>query len=385
MPARVLIIPDKFKGSLTALEAAEAIAAGWRQVRPDDRLELLPMSDGGDGFGEVLARHLGAEAREVESVDAAHRRIRATWWWVRRGRLALVESARVIGLAQLPRGRHHPFNLDTFGLGAVLRAVARLRPARCLVGIGGSATNDGGFGLARSLGWRFLSSSGQPIEEWTQLPSLARVLPPARRVSLGRVEVAVDVRNRLLGLRGATRSYGPQKGLRPEDFRLAEAALRRLQRVASNQLGLEDRPAAKPGSGAAGGLGFGLHVFAGGRLVSGFECFSRSARLEQRLARCHLVITGEGAVDEGTVLMGKGVGRIARMARRFNVPCLALAGAVARPELARGCFTRLLAITPALTAAGDSLAHPAKWLRILASRAASEWRVDARAGGRTGR
>src|SRR5262245_59514644 len=124
MPLKVLIVPDKFKGTLSAPAAAEAMAAGWRQARPKDDLELLPMSDGGDGFGEALGARLGAKVQRVKTVDAAHRPCTAEWWWEPKSRTAIIESARVIGLANLPPGKFHPFQLDTFGLGAVIRAAS---------------------------------------------------------------------------------------------------------------------------------------------------------------------------------------------------------------------------------------------------------------------
>src|SRR5436190_22803451 len=137
------------------------MARGWRVSRPKDELELLPMSDGGDGFGEVMSALLGAVPQRVKTCDAAHRPCNARWWWEPRTRTALVETAQVIGLAMLPPGKFHPFDLDTYGVGAVLRATVEKGARRCLVGLGGSATNDGGFGLARSWGWRFLTKEGK--------------------------------------------------------------------------------------------------------------------------------------------------------------------------------------------------------------------------------
>src|SRR6266850_644353 len=154
---KVLIIPDKFKGTLTAAQAASAIAAGWRRSRPDDKLDLLPMSDGGDGFGEVMSQLIGAGSQTTRTVDAAHKQCGAVWWWRAKTRSAIIESARVIGLAQLPAGKYHPFELDTQGLGNLLKAVAKKGARSCLVGVGGSATNDGGFGMARALGWQFFN------------------------------------------------------------------------------------------------------------------------------------------------------------------------------------------------------------------------------------
>src|SRR5438034_6768296 len=218
MPLNVLIITDKFKGTLTAQAAADLIARGWRQARPQDSLELLPMSDGGDGFGEVLGRLLKVEERTLATLDAAHTPLQAKWWWDPGTRTAIIESARIIGLALLPTKKFHPFDLDTFGLGAALQAAADMGARHCLMGIGGSATNDGGFGVARSLGWQFLDEHEQPIEQWRQLASLQRICPPAPAENSPQLLVAVDVRNPLLGAPGVTRVYGPQKGLRPEVF-----------------------------------------------------------------------------------------------------------------------------------------------------------------------
>src|ERR1019366_6080345 len=183
MPLNVLIIPDKFKGTLTAPPpapapaAAEAIARGWREARAGDSLSLLPMSDGGDGFGEVTSALLKAKIQRAKTVDAAHRRCVAKWWWEPSTRTAIIESAAVIGLAMLPPKRFRPFRLDTSGLGAVVRAAAKRGATRCLMGVGGSATNDGGFGLARALGWVFLDGQGEVIEGWTGLSQLARIRP----------------------------------------------------------------------------------------------------------------------------------------------------------------------------------------------------------------
>jgi glycerate kinase len=369
MPRRVLIVPDKFKGTLTAAEAAAALARGWRRVRPDDRLELLPMSDGGDGFGEILSRLLGARPQVLRSVDAAHRACRVRWWWAPRSRTAIVESARVIGLAMLPPGRYHPFELDTSGLGRVLLAAARRGCRRLIVGIGGSATNDGGFGLARSIGWRFLDREGGEFEHWTDLERLHSIRSPSSGSPLRavRVIVAVDVQNRMLGARGCARVYGPQKGLRPEDLARAEACLSQLARVVKRQLGTDF--AAIPGAGAAGGLGFGLMAFAGARVESGTELFARHARLAGRLRRADLVLTGEGALDRST-LMGKGVGELARQCRALGMPCIGLAGVIQDAARLRRRFTEVHALTPGLTTPEQARARAGHWLSELAARVA---------------
>lgn len=370
MPLRLLIAPDKFKGTISARAAAEAIARGWRSIRPDDELALLPMTDGGDGFGEILAGLLGAQEIPVHTQDAAHRPLDAAWWWHEPTRTALAESARIIGLALLPAKRFHPFELDTAGLGGALLAAANRGARRCLVGVGGSATNDAGFGVARVLGWRFFGEAGDELTAWTQLHRLSVVRPPPEARQFDELIVAVDVQNPLLGPNGCTRIYGPQKGLRPEDFDLAERCLERLAAVLRQHGGPDH--AGEPGSGAAGGLGFGLRTFAGARLEPGFGLFARHARLEERLSATDLVVTGEGAIDAQT-LMGKGVGELAQLCRRAGVPCLALAGAAQPGVEPERLFAATHLLTPEFVSSQRAFTETAECLEELAARAARQW------------
>ena len=257
------------------------------------------------------------------------------------------------------------------GTGEGPRAAARTGAARCLIGIGGSATNDGGFGLARALGWQFLDCNGQLIERWTNLSQLASMRAPQRRRWFRRCVVATDVQNLLLGPRGATRVYGPQKGLRPQDFALAERCLGRLAQVVERQFG--HNFARVPGAGAAGGLGFGLLAFLGADLQPGFDLFARHAGLARRLRAADVVITGEGAIDRST-LMGKGVGQIAQHCHRLRIPCIGLAGKVSVRRGRAGLFAATYALTN-LTTVGQAKAQPARWLERLAYRACT--RLDA--------
>jgi glycerate kinase len=368
MRLKVLVVPDKFKGTLTAAAAANAIAKGWRRARPDDTVQLLPTSDGGDGFGEVISQLLEAKVQSVRTVDAAHRACVARWWWEPKRKTAIVETANVIGLAMLPPGKFHPFQLDTFGIGAVVRAAESKGARHLLIGIGGSATNDAGFGLARALGWEFLDRAGKPIRRWIQLGALREIRKPARRLRFREVVVAVDVQNPLLGRHGATRVYGPQKGLGPADFELAEGCLRRLVRVQTKAAGT--RFANEPGAGAAGGLGFGLLAFLDARLEPGFELFARHARLKRRLNSADLVITGEGAIDRST-LMGKGVGQIAKDCRALNIPCIGLGGLVSLNAREKQLFTHTAALND-LTTAEQARTKPGYWLERLAEAVGGE-------------
>jgi glycerate 2-kinase len=345
-------------------------------------VELLPMSDGGDGFGEVISTLIKGRPRTISTLNAAHQACKSKWWLEPRSGTAIIEAAAVIGLAMLPATRFHPFKLDTLGLGRVLKAAALGGARRCLIGIGGSATNDGGFGMARALGWTFLDRRGHPIECWTGLKDLNSVRAPEEALRFEECRVAVDVQNPLVGPRGSTRIYGPQKGLRPEDFPLAETCLRRLATVVEkawgNPEGLsgKDRDgtlpkiASLPGSGAAGGLGFGLRVFLGARLEAGFEVFARYADLEQRLRSADVVVTGEGAIDRSTI-MGKGVGELARRCREIGVPCIGLAGTLGAPAPHK-YFSGLASLT-AITTTQQAKSRAGFWLERLAEKTARQW------------
>ncbi len=368
MPLQILIVPDKFKGTLTAGAAAEAIATGWCKARGGDSLHLLPMSDGGDGFGEIIGGLMGGKVHSTRTVDAAHRPHRARWWWDVPSKTAIIESATVIGLAMLPPRRFHPFELDTFGLAAMLRSAAAKGARRCVIGIGGSATNDGGFGLARGLGWEFFDGEGKPLECWTDLSQLAHIRRPRRFRWFEETLVAVDVGNPLLGARGATRVYGPQKGIQPEDVKPAEACLHRLDQVIKKEFGCDF--SRQSGAGAAGGLGFGLITFLGARPTPGFELFARYGALDQKLKSVDLVLTGEGAMDDST-LMGKGVGQLAARCRQLRVPCIGLAGMLGRSAKMKRAFVRAYGLTD-LTTVEQAKARPAFWLEQLANQAASQ-------------
>lgn len=366
---RVLIAPDKFKGTLTAAQAARTIAQGWRKARPSDVLTLAPISDGGDGFGPVLSEALQAKSIRIQTVDAAGRPVRARWWWIEETKTAIIESANVVGLAMLPKGDFHPFKLDTFGLGRVILAAERKGARRAFIGIGGSATNDGGFGMARAIGWRFTDKEGTEITCWTDLSRLHSIERPRSRAFRGRLTVAVDVQNPLLGARGCSRIYGPQKGLRPDDMKPAEVALRRLARVVESELGSVVYKS--PGSGAAGGLGFGLQVFAGATVRSGFELVAGQLGLQRKIRRSDLVITGEGSLDPSS-LMGKGVGELLLDCAEVGVPVMGLAGQVVKHRKVNDLFAVAHGMSD-LVGSRRALAEPARHLRDLARMSAIEW------------
>lgn len=317
-----------------------------------------------------MAALLGARPRSARVKNAAHRNCTVWWWWEPRTRTAIIESARVIGLAMLSPAKRVPFELDSFGLGMLVQHVAKAGAHRCLVGLGGSASNDGGFGLARALGWRFFDGTGQPLTSWTELSKLSRISRPLEHTWPNSITVASDVENPLCGRNGATRVYGPQKGLGPEKLHLAESYLRRLSRVVGWGPGRDLAEA--PGAGAAGGLGFGFMAFCGARLESGFSLFARRAGLNRRLEKTNLVLTGEGRIDRST-FMGKGVGAIAHLCRKKGIPCIGLAGEMAGEAFARRTFTEVRALTDLVTSV-QAKRRAFYWLERLAVKAARDFR-----------
>lgn len=325
---KVLICPDKFKGSLDALAVAEAIAQGWRRARPDDDLTLRPISDGGDGFGSLMGRQLSLTPLALPTTDAAGRPISGEAW-IGSG-IGVFETATVIGLAHLPPGRFHPFDLDTRGLGSAFRTLHSQDARRLVVGIGGSATNDGGFGLAMATGWRFVDRDGNPIERWTDLERLHALEEPDAPTRFDRVDIAADVTNPLLGPEGASRIYGPQKGLQESDFGKAEACLGRLAEVVDAHL---DTPfSTRPGAGAAGGLGFALAAFLGGAFRSGFDLFAAAVGLRETIQEADIIVSGEGGIDASTE-MGKGVGGVLDLGKDFEKPFVLIGGQADRAAL----------------------------------------------------
>ena len=365
----VLIAPDKFKGTLTALEAAKAIARGWRAVRPEDQLTQLPISDGGDGFGPLIANPLNALPITIPSKDAAGNEIEALIWQTV-DHLTLIESANLIGMTILTEEQLSPFAFDSSGLGLALQSDRIQNGSHCIIGIGGSATNDGGFGMAKTLGWHFLDGDDQEINHWPDLVQLKKIIKPnfskGYLCNLKSITVAVDVQNPLLGPNGCTRIYGPQKGLCEEDLPRAEAALTRLAEVWASQTG-ED--AAKlPGAGAAGGLGFGLHCFAGAEIRSGFDIFTETTGLEKILQEVDIVTTGEGTMDRQTV-MGKGVGELAKMARAKDCRCLGMAGRLEDHLELNDHFEQCCALTE-ITSQEEAKQNAEQWLEKLAAETA---------------
>jgi glycerate kinase len=224
--------------------------------------------------------------------------------------------------------------------------------------------------MALALGWKFLKENGDVISDWTGLGNLDRMIPPEKSRTIRNVVVAVDVQNPLLGPEGCSRIYGPQKGLRSQDFPAADEALSQLARVARKQFGRDF--AVIPGAGAAGGLGFGLMAFLKAKPKPGFDLFADYAGLQKRLKEADIVITGEGSMDKST-LMGKGVGEVGRVCGKLKIPCIGLAGRAADKEKLQHRFVQVHGLTPDLVSPKEAMANPQKHLRTLSAQVAKDY------------
>lgn len=359
---RVLVAPQEFKESLTAEEAASAIARGIAAARPDWTIEELPLSDGGPGFLAALARATGGQERVVATHDALGRARTAHVLDIAETGTCAVEAAMANGLALVERQERDALRASTEGVGELVAAALEGGPSRVVVGVGGSATSDGGSGMARALGARFRDGAGRDLTPGAApLAELARIdwSPPE---SLAGVEVlvATDVTNPLVGPQGAAAVFGPQKGASPDDVEVIEAALQRYAAVVERSLGVAI--AEVPGAGAAGGLGGGLVAFLGGRIMSGFDVVAEAVGLEERLRRADIVVTGEGSYD-GQSEQGKTVGRLRQLSSEADTRCVVLAGQAA--GVAAGEVLTLAEIEPDQEA---SMRNAAALLEELAAR-----------------
>ncbi|MCU0794383.1 MAG: glycerate kinase [Akkermansiaceae bacterium] len=320
---RILVAPDKFKGSLDARGAAEAMARGLALAHPEAEILIRPMADGGEGFMETVHSGIGGSWQSCPAVDACGREINARFLIAESsdGPIAVMEMAETAGIARLSPTERDPLTASTRGIGMqIAHATENYEIHRIYLGLGGSATNDGGCGMAAALGYRFLDASGSEIPALpAQLHRLARIAAPERE-SWPEIIAACDVDNPLLGPRGATAVFGPQKGADDAMRPLLENVLARVVEIAA-----ATEAAETPGAGAAGGLGFGLLHFTSARLISGFDLVASLLGFEDLIRGVDLVVTGEGSLDSQS-LGGKGPVALAKLAARHGVPTLALCG-----------------------------------------------------------
>ncbi|HEX8910681.1 MAG TPA: glycerate kinase [Anaeromyxobacteraceae bacterium] len=374
---RVVIAPDSFKGSLSALAAAQAMERGVRAVFPDAEVRQVPIADGGEGTVEALVTATRGRLEERTVRGPLGEPVRARWGVLGDGETAVIEMAAASGLPLVPKGRRDPRVTSTAGTGELVRAALDAGLAKLVIGIGGSATNDGGTGLARALGVRFLDAAGADLPEGgAALARLARIdlagLDP--RLATAQLLVACDVDNPLTGPRGASAVYGPQKGATPEVVKELDAALAHYARVAQDATGRD--VALRPGAGAAGGLGAGLLFFTPAELRPGVEIVLETTGFGELVRGADLVLTGEGRTDFQTA-MGKAPVGVAQAAKRHGVPVVCLSGGLgdgADDVLDRG-IDALAATVPQPMPLEEAMARGAELVEAAAARACRLLRV----------
>ncbi|MBP8922612.1 MAG: glycerate kinase [Thauera sp.] len=325
---KIVIAPDSYKESLSALEVAQAVEAGFRQVFPDADYVLVPVADGGEGTVDAMVAATGGRKETVTVSGPLGEPVEAFYGLTGDGDTAVIEMAAASGLALVPPDRRNPLLTSSRGTGELIRAALDAGARRFILGIGGSATNDGGAGMVQALGARLLDLEGRELDgSGGDLARLERIdvsaLDP--RLAECRIEVACDVDNPLTGARGASAVFGPQKGATPEMVQALDANLARLARIVGRDLGVAVDTV--PGAGAAGGMGAAMLAFFGATLKPGIEIVTAAVDLDTHVRDADLVITGEGRIDFQTV-HGKTPIGVARVAKRHGKPVIGIAGSL---------------------------------------------------------
>jgi glycerate 2-kinase len=326
---KILIAPDSFKESLSALAVAEEIEAGFREIFPQAEYCKLPVADGGEGTVQAMIDATGGELKTLSVIGPLGETVQASYGYAAQRALAVIEMAAASGLERVPSALRNPLITTSYGTGELIRDALHSGARHIIIGIGGSATNDAGAGMLQALGVRLLDADSKELEHGgSALARLARIdtraLDP--RIAHCRIEVACDVSNPLVGPTGASAVFGPQKGATPEMVQQLDACLQRFADVLRRDL--DQDVAQVAGAGAAGGMGAALLAVLGGRLRPGSEVVTEAVGLDEQVRDADLVITGEGRID-GQTIYGKTPMGVARVAARYGVPVIGLGGCLA--------------------------------------------------------
>ena len=323
---KIVIAPDSFKESMTALEAAQSIEKGMKAVIPDAEYQLLPMADGGEGTVQSLVDATGGTIRERSVTGPLGEDVPAFFGILGDGKTAVIEMAAASGLHLVEPSKRNPLLTTSRGTGELIRAALDEGVSHIIVGIGGSATNDGGVGMTQALGGRFLNEQGQEIGPGggalSTISSIDLSLLDPRLESV-KLEVACDVTNPLTGPTGASAIFGPQKGADPEMVDILDQNLAHLASIAPNG----EEIASKAGTGAAGGLGFALLAFLNAELNRGIDIVLKALKFSENVKNASFVITGEGRID-GQTIYGKTPIGVAKAAKEFGIPVIGIAGSL---------------------------------------------------------
>ena len=325
---KIVVAPDSFKGSVTALQAANAIEQGLRRVFPDAVIDKIPMADGGEGTVQSLVDATGGHTQTQRVIGPLGNEVEAEFGILADGETAVIEMATASGLTLVPPKKRNPLHTTTYGTGQLIHAALEAGCRHLIIGIGGSATNDGGAGMAEALGVQFLNIDGKLIKRGGgALCELASIDIAGLNPKIAETEtvVACDVNNPLTGPEGASHVYGPQKGATPEIVKTLDAYLEHYDKVLTQTFGQSFNNI--PGAGAAGGLGAGLMAFLNAELKLGVDIMIDTVKLKERMKGASLVFTGEGQLDFQTAFGKTPVG-VAKVAKADNIPVIAIAGGI---------------------------------------------------------
>ncbi len=359
---KILIAPNAFKGSLSAVDVCDRLTDGIHSVAAKVKIDCVPLADGGDGTLEVLVNLWDGYTEEITVQGPQGRPVHCPVGFDKEGRLAVIEMARASGLALLKDSERNPMTTSSFGTGELIRQAFDSGVEHVFLGIGGSATNDGGAGMGAALGFEHQDEddeSGLPCGG--TLDQIVRILPP-NPWQPAKVTVLCDVTNPLCGENGASYVYGPQKGATPEQIRQLDQNLRHLSDLWKRDLGKD--VATLPGSGAAGGMGGGAMAYLNADLVSGTDVLFDMTHLEEKVRGTDLIITGEGAIDR-TSLQGKIPGRVAELAKKGNKRCFGVCGRLLEKEgefLRDFGFNEVLEIAPPEIPIEERIRDASKWM-----------------------
>lgn len=368
---KIVIAPQNYKGCLSNSRVAQAIATGIKRVLPEAETVLLPMADGGEGTVEALVHSTHGRTIVTEVTGPLGKRVEATWGILGDRTTAVIEMAAASGITLVPKNLLNPFITTTYGTGELIRAALDANCRKLVIGIGGSATNDGGAGMAQALGVRLLDERGCELP-WggAALAKLAHIdnSQIEKRLSSCQVIVASDVNNPLCGTEGASKIYGPQKGAVGQMVEQLDQALAHYSSIIKRDLDVDILNV--PGAGAAGGLGAGLIVFLKARLMPGIEVVSNAVGLRDHLKGAALVFTGEGRLDSQT-LFGKTIAGVAAKAKELQVPVIAIVGSLeGEPKMFMNCgIDAVMSIAPGPISLDECLADADKLIADAAERA----------------
>ena len=322
---KIVLAPDKFKASLTGADFCRIVSGVLKGVKPDLEVTEIPLADGGDGTAEVLEARLGAERIEVNVSDPLFRPIQADYLFETRTKLAFIEMAKASGFALLNPSERNPMNTSSYGTGELIRDALQKGAKRIVLGIGGSATNDAGIGLAAALGYRFVDAQGVALSPvGKNLPHIHQIIRPENDLLDGvQIELACDVSNPFYGKEGAAYVYGPQKGASEQEVEYLDQGLQHLADLIKSDFGLDVQTV--PGAGAAGGIGGGAVAFLGAKHRAGIELVKALLDFDTQIKGADWIISGEGALDEQS-FYGKTIKGVCDSAAALSIPVAVFCG-----------------------------------------------------------